>query len=249
MAIEDGADRPLDGLQVLEFGQFVAGPYCGMLLADMGGSVTKVERPGTGDLSRSVGRPTPGGEGTVFLSLNRNKRSITLDLTKPEARRIARELALRADVVVQNLQPGTLSGWGLGPDDLRPAAPRLIYCSISAFGEEGPYQHLGGIDPLIQAMGGMMALTGQEGGPPTMVGAPIADYAGAMNAFQGILLALLTRARTGRGQLVRVNLLDALIAALLPREWEYFGTGKAPERMGDAHRQQAPFGTHQTSDG
>jgi len=241
--------RPLDGLEVVEFGQFLAGPYCGMLLADMGARVTKVERPGTGDLSRGVGLRAAGGEGTTFLSLNRNKRSITLDVTRPEGQEIARSLVLRADVLVQNMQPGTLDRWGLGYADLRPLAPRLVYCSISAFGEDGPYAGLSGIDPLIQAMGGMMALTGEADGPPVMVGAPIADYAGAMNAVQGVLAALLTRQRTGYGQAVHVNLLGALIAAILPREWDYFATGARPPRMGSAHRYLAPYQAYATADG
>jgi crotonobetainyl-CoA:carnitine CoA-transferase CaiB-like acyl-CoA transferase len=203
--------------------------------------VTKIERPGSGDLGRTVGLRAASSDGTTFLSLNRNKRSITLDLTTDEGRRIARELAIRADVLVQDLQPGTLEQWGLGPAELQRAAPRLIYCSISAFGEDGPYASLAGVDPLVQATGGMMALTGAVEGPPLMVGAPIADYAGAMNAFQGVLLALFARERTGRGQVVRVDLLSAAIAALRPREWDYFATGEPPPRMGTAHRQLAPY--------
>lgn len=249
MIRDDGDRRVLEGVTVVEFGQFLAGPYCGMLLADMGATVIKVERPGSGDLGRTIGGLQVHGEGATFLSLNRNKRSVTLDLGQTEGRQIAHALAVRADVLVQNMQPGALARWGLSEPDLRPAAPRLIYCSISAFGEDGPYAALGGIDPLVQALGGLMALTGEQGGPPVMVGAPIADYAGAMNAVQGIVLALYDRERTGRGRLVQVNLLNAMIAALLPREWDYFATGQPPARMGTAHRLMAPYQAYQTADG
>ena len=249
MMRDEGVGRPLDGLRVVEFGQFVAGPYCGMLLADMGADVIKVERPATGELSRTAGGVRVDGEGSIFLSLNRNKRSVTLDMTTPEGRAVARLLVLEADVLVQNLQPGTLASWGLGYAELHPLAPRLVYTSISAFGEDGPYAELAGIDPLIQAMGGLMALTGEAGGPPLMVGAPLADNIGGMNAVEGTLLALFARERMGRGTLVQVSLLDALIGALRPREWDYFGTGTAPARMGSAHRQFAPYDAYQTADG
>lgn len=243
------ARLPLEGVRVLDISQLQAGPYCAMRLADMGAEVLKIEPPGTGELGRSTGTLFLKGESALFLSFNRNKKSLTLNLRSPEGREIFRRLAAATDVIVVNFRPGVAQKLGIDYETLRQDNPRLIYCSITGFGEEGPYRHKAATDPVAQAMGGLMSITGEREGPPLVVGAPIADNTAAMLAFQGVMLALFDRERTGLGQKVEVSLLDALISMLPPRDSIYFLTGQDPQRQGSGHPQYVPFQAFEAQDG
>jgi crotonobetainyl-CoA:carnitine CoA-transferase CaiB-like acyl-CoA transferase len=205
---------PLDGVLVLDLSRVLSGPYCTMLLADMGARVVKVEQPGRGDETRAWGPPFLGGESAYFLSINRNKESLTLELKRPEGARVASALAARADVLVENFRPGTLDRLGLGHETLSSTNPRLITCSISGFGQDGPKRDRPGYDMVIQAEGGLMAITGPAEGGGYRLGVAVADILTGMLAAQGVLLALRAREQTGRGQRVDVAMLDC-VAALL----------------------------------
>jgi len=239
----------LDGVVVLEAAQIMAGPFCGLLLADMGADVIKVEKPGTGDDTRRMGPAFLGGEATAFLTINRNKRSAVLNLKSEGGRDALRRLATRADVFLQNYRPGVLEGLGLGPEDLRSLNPRLIYCSISAFGQTGPYSARGGFDLVAQGMSGLMSVTGEPGRPPVKVGVPITDLNAGMYAAYGILCAYIHRLRTGRGQVVDTSLLEGGIAYTFWESAQYWGTGEVPGPMGSAHRLSAPYQALRTKDG
>jgi crotonobetainyl-CoA:carnitine CoA-transferase CaiB-like acyl-CoA transferase len=239
---------PLAGLLVLDLSRVLSGPYCTMLLADMGARVVKVEQPGRGDETRAWGPPFLGGESAYFLSINRNKESLTLDLKRPEAVRIAAALASRADVLVENFRPGTLERLGLGHEVLSAANPGLITCSISGFGQDGPKRDRPGYDMVIQAEGGLMDLTGPADGSGYRLGVAVADILTGTFAAQGVLLALRARERTGRGQKVDVAMLDS-VAALLSYQAGLQFAGQAPRRMGNRHPTIAPYDSFETADG
>src|SRR4051795_7334720 len=206
------APTALDGLLVVDFTRVVAGPACTQILGDFGAEVIKIENPDGGDDTRSYEHAELAGESAAFLSLNRNKRDITLDLTKPEAREVARELIARADVVVENFSSGVMKKYGLDYESLAPTNPRLIYCSISAYGRQGPFAARPGFDPITQAESGFMSLNGFPDGPPVRTGSPIVDFATGMSACNAIMMALFARDRLGRGQHVEVVLFDVAIA-------------------------------------
>lgn len=240
---------PLEGTIVLDLSRVLSGPYCTMLLADLGARVIKIERPGRGDDTRAWGPPFVGGESAYFLSANRNKESVTLDLKHPAARPVVDRLLARADVLVENFRPGTLDAVGLGADAVTAAHPRLIYCSISGFGQSGPRRDEAGYDAVVQAESGLMSITGDADGPPFRLGVAIADLATGMFAAQGILAALIARGRTGRGQRLDVAMLDAA-ASLLTYQAEMFLTaGITPQRMGNRHPTIVPYETFAAADG
>ncbi|MCY4026598.1 MAG: CoA transferase [Acidobacteria bacterium] len=240
---------PLDGIRVVDLSRVVSGPYCTMTLADMGADVIKIEEPGRGDESRAFGPPFLGGESPYFLSINRNKRSCTVNLKCDEGRAILERLIAGADVLVQNFRPGAVERLGLGYDVLAARHPRLVYCSISGFGDTGPDAARPGYDLIVQGESGLMDLTGEPDGPPTRVGTSIADLTSGMMAAQGILLALYARQTTGRGQHVRVAMLDAVVSLLTYNTGNYFATGQAPTRRGNDHPSVAPYQTLRAADG
>ena len=239
----------LDGFRVLDLSRILSGPYCTMVLADFGAEVIKVERPGSGDDTRAWGPPFVGGESAYYLSINRNKRSVTVDLGQESGREIIYALARNSDAVVENFRPGTADRIGVGYRRLRQENPRLVYCSISGFGQKGPYRDRPGYDALAQAMSGMMAITGEPGGPPTKHGMSIADIGAGMWAALAIVTALLARDRTGEGQYIDISLLDAQISWLTYAAGSYFATGENPARYGSAHSSIVPYQPFATADG
>jgi len=240
---------PLDGVTIVDFTRVLSGPYCTMLLADMGARVIKVEQPGRGDDTRAWGPPFVKGESAYFLSINRNKESLTLDLKHPGARGVLDNLLARADVLVENFRPGTMERLGLGYDAIAPRYPRLVYCSISGFGQTGPRREEPGYDAVMQGEGGLMSITGAPDGPPFRLGVAISDIVSGMFAAQGIAMALLGRVRTGRGQRVDVGMLDSTAALLTYQAGIYFATGATPGRMGNRHPTIVPYETFAASDG
>ena len=240
---------PLEGLRVLDFSRVLAGPYCTMMMGDMGAEVIKVEEPGRGDDTRAWGPPFQGTESAYFLSVNRSKKSITLNLKTPAGLDVARRLAARSDVLVENFRPRTMERLGLGYEQARALNPKLVYCSISGFGQTGPERERPGYDAVIQGEGGIMSLTGFPDGPPTKVGVSLADLMAGLLAFQGILLALRVAEQTGQGQWVDVALLDGQVGLLTFQAGAYFATGKSPERMGNLHPMITPYETYRTADG
>lgn len=240
---------PLDGFTVLDFTRVLSGPYCTMLLADMGARVIKIEQPGRGDDTRAWGPPFVNGESAYFLSINRNKESLTLDLKHASAGRVLDPLLQQADVLVENFRPSTMERLGLGYDSIAARCPRLVYCSISGFGQTGPRRAEPGYDAVMQGEAGLMSITGSPDGPPFRLGVAIADIVSGMFAAQGIAMALLARVRTGRGQRVDVGMLDATAALLTYQAGIYFATGATPGRMGNRHPTIVPYETFQASDG
>jgi crotonobetainyl-CoA:carnitine CoA-transferase CaiB-like acyl-CoA transferase len=239
----------LEELVVLDFSRILAGPLATMLLGDYGATVIKVERPGSGDDTRSWTPPRDAdGTATYFLSVNRNKRSVALDLTDPDQLETARELAGLADVVVENFRPGVMERLGLGYERLSESAPRLIYCSITGFGT-GPGARIPGYDLLVQALGGLMSITGSPESEPQKVGVALVDVIAGLFAATGILAALRHRDTTGEGQLVEVNLLSAALAALANQASAYTAAGVIPRRMGNAHPSIAPYELLATAQG
>jgi crotonobetainyl-CoA:carnitine CoA-transferase CaiB-like acyl-CoA transferase len=241
--------QPLDGVTVLDLSRVLSGPYCTMLLADMGARVIKIEHPDRGDDTRHWGPPFVGRESAYFLSVNRNKESVTLDFKQPAAARVLERLLETSDVLVENFRVGALDRAGLGYDTLKTRYPRLIYCSISGYGRTGPRAHEAGYDAVAQAEGGLMSITGPEGGAPFRMGVAIADIVAGMHAAQGVLLALLARHRTGIGQLVDVSLLDSVVSLLSYQASSYFATGQPGARLGNRHPSIAPYDSFATSDG
>jgi formyl-CoA transferase/CoA:oxalate CoA-transferase len=241
--------RPLDGLTVLDLTRVLSGPYCTMLLADMGARVIKIEQPGRGDDTRGWGPPFLAGESAYFLSINRNKESVTLDFKSVEGRAILDGLLAMSDVLVENFRPGTLEKLGLDYRTLSGRDPRLVYCSISGFGQTGPRRAEAGYDAVVQAEGGLMSLTGSPDGSPYRLGVAIADIVSGMFAANGITLALLARERTGRGQLVDIAMLDSVAALLTYQAGIHFATGQAPQRMGNRHPTIVPYETFAAADG
>jgi crotonobetainyl-CoA:carnitine CoA-transferase CaiB-like acyl-CoA transferase len=244
-----GSGGPLDGLVVLDFTRVLSGPYCTMLLADMGARVIKIEHPGRGDDTRAWGPPFLGAESAYFLSINRNKESLTLDLKNPSAKAVLDGLLARADVLVENFRPGTMQRLGLDYATLAARYPRLVYCAISGFGQTGPRRSQAGYDAVVQAEGGLMSITGDAGGPPFRLGVAISDIVSGMFAAQGIAMALFARERTGRGQLVDVGMLDATAALLTYQAAISFATGVPPRRMGNRHPTIVPYETFAAADG
>ena len=240
---------PLEGITVLDLTRVLSGPYCTMMLADMGARVIKVEQPGKGDDTRGWGPPFLEGESAYFLSINRNKESVTLDFKQPRGRAILDQLIARSDVIVENFRPGTLAKMGLDYATLSATYPRLIYCSVSGFGQTGPRQKQPGYDAVMQAEGGLMSLTGGGDGQPYRLGVAIADIVSGMFAAQGITLALFTRERSGVGQAVDIAMLDSVAALLTYQAGIYFATGTAPSRMGNRHPTIVPYETFTAADG
>ena len=238
----------LAGLSVLDLTSQLSGPYCSMILADLGADVVKVERPGQGDESRAMG-PHVAGESAPFMTFNRNKRSITIDLKTADGGVIARRLATRADVVLENWRPGTAARLGLGWDDVHALNARAIYCSISGFGQTGPYAQRGGFDRIAQGMSGMMSINGTEEGPPLPVPIPVSDIGTGMFAAIGILAALRVREQTGVGQRVDTSLLETPIAWAVYEASSFFATNEVPRRLGPGHRTAAPYQAFRTADG
>jgi formyl-CoA transferase/CoA:oxalate CoA-transferase len=240
---------PLDGLTVLDFTRVLAGPYCTMQLGDLGARVIKVEQPGRGDDTRAWGPPFVRGESAYFLSINRNKESVALDLKHPGAKAILDALVARADVVVENFRPGTMERLGLAHDAIAGRQPRVVYCSISGFGQTGPRRAEAGYDAMMQAEAGLMSITGAADGPPFRLGVAIGDIATGMFAVQAILAALYARERTGRGQRVDIAMLDAVTALLTYQAAIAFATGETPRRMGNRHPSIAPYDSFAATDG
>ncbi|MFQ5915434.1 MAG: CaiB/BaiF CoA transferase family protein [Nitrospinota bacterium] len=241
--------QALQGVRVADLTRILAGPYATMMLADLGAEVIKVEMPGVGDDTRKWGPPFVQGESTYFLSINRNKKSLTLNLKHPEGKTILAELIERSDVVAENFRPGTAENLGFGYEDIRRINPRAIYASVSGFGHSGPLRDHPGYDVVIQGEGGVMSLTGEPDGPPMKVGVPIADIVAGMVTAYGVVSALYARERTGVGQKVDIGMLDCQVALLMYQAGIYFATGEPPPRTGNAHASIVPYGTFPCSDG
>ena len=239
--------KPLAGVRVLDLTRVLAGPFSTLILGDMGAEIIKLEEPGKGDDTRSW-PPFKGGEATYFMSVNRNKKSLTLNLKAPAGRKILRSLAAKSDVLVENFRPGTMDKLGFGYAALARVNPRLVYCSISGFGESGPEAARAGYDLVVQAESGIMDLTGFADGPPVKVGNSIADLVAGMTAAHGITLALLARTRTGRGQKVEIAMLDVMASLLTYQAGMYFGTGQRPRRRGNAHPSIVPYEVFRAAD-
>ena len=239
----------LEGVKVLDLTQIMAGPYCTMMLADMGADVVKVEKPNGGDDTRRMGPPFIEGESAAFLGINRNKRSIVIDLRSDAGRELAQRMARGSDILVQNFRPGAIERMGLGYEQVREINPAIVYCTISGFGATGPYARRGGFDLVTQGMSGLMSVTGHSGGPPAKVGVPICDLNAGMFGAIGILTAYINRLRTGQGQHVDTSLLEGGIAYTFWESAMYFATGDIPEPKGSAHRLTAPYQAFETSDG
>jgi formyl-CoA transferase len=240
------APLPLAGVRVLDFTHALAGPYCTMQLGDLGADVIKIEPP-KGDHSRQWGPPFINGESSYFLSVNRNKRSVVLDLKRPEAVRIAERLAMESDVVVENFKPGTMTRLGLDAEKLQGRKAGLVYASISGFGQNQPT--LAGYDQIAQGTSGMMSMNAMPEGPPTKVGVPIGDITAGMFASQAILASLLERASTGKGRRIDIALNDSLLALFTYQAGRYFATGEIPSLEGNHHATIAPYGTFAVRDG
>jgi formyl-CoA transferase/CoA:oxalate CoA-transferase len=240
--------KALEGIKVLDLSRALAGPYCTMMLADMGAEVIKIEMPGRGDDSRSWGPPFVEGESAYFMSINRNKKSITLNMKSDKSTEIVHKLIKQSDVLVENFRPGAMERLGLGYEQVKAMNPRIIYCSISGFGQDGPYRMLPGFDQVLQGMGGLMSITGELGGPPIKVGVAIADISGGMFASNGILVALYNREKTGKGQMVDVSLLDSQVAWLTYRAGAYFASGEVPQPMGSGHPVIVPYQAFKAKD-
>lgn len=253
---------PLDGITVLDLTRVLSGPYCTMMLADMGARVIKIEQPGKGDDTRAWGPPflyrsgdersdgdSGPGESAYFISINRNKESVTLDFKHAEGRALLHRLIAASDVLVENFRPGILTKLGLDYTSLRDRYPRLVYCSISGFGHTGPRSKEAGYDAVMQGEGGLMSITGMPDGPPVRLGVAIVDVVSGMFAAYGVANALFVRARTGRGQEVDLAMLDSVAALLTYQAGNYFATGNVPPRLGNRHPNIVPYETFAASDG
>jgi formyl-CoA transferase len=240
---------PLDGIFVLDLSRILSGPICTMSLADMGARVVKVEPPPHGDDTRLWGPPFLDDTSTYFLSINRNKQSLALDLKSPQGRDILWRLVDRADVLVENFRPGVLKRLGFGAEEVAERNSRLIYCSVSGFGHTGPQKNRPGYDVVAQGESGLMDLTGYSDGPPAKMGSSLADIIAGLYAMNGILLALLARQKTGKGQVVDISLLDSLVSTLTYQAMIYFATGRSPRRMGTRHPSIVPYESFQARDG
>lgn len=242
-------DKPLSGLKVVDLSRFIAGPYCTMKLGDMGADVIKVETPGRGDDSRELGPPFLEGESAYYMSFNRNKKSITLNLREAKARDILQQLIAEADVFVENFRIGVTAQMGLTYEDVKKIKEDIIYCSITGYGHNSPYREKPSFDVMIQGEAGLMSITGFPDGPPQRLGVAIADILGGFHAVEGILLALLVKNRSGKGQFVDVSLMDSIIAILTYQAGNFLATGKAPGRVGNRHPMITPYESFETEDG
>ena len=240
---------PLEGMVVLDLTQIMAGPVCTMLLADMGADVIKIEKPNGGDDTRRMGPPFTGGWASGFLALNRNKRSLGLNLQDEMGKKVFRRLLKDADVVVENFRPGVMERLGLGYGELAAERPSLVYCSISGFGATGPYRNRGGFDLVAQGMSGLMSVTGFPDSPPAKVGVPITDISAGTQAAFGIMCAYVHALKTGQGQIVDASLMEAGIFYTIWESALYFSEGEIPGPLGSAHRVSAPYQALRTSDG
>lgn len=247
---------PLDGLRVLDLSRILAGPTCTQLLGDLGADVIKIEKTGAGDDTRKWGPPyvrdadgTNTTESAYYLCANRNKRSVAVNIGRPEGQDLVKRLAAECDVFIENFKVGGLGRYGLGYEDLKDDSPRLIYCSISGFGQDGPYAHRAGYDFMIQAMGGIMSITGDPGGQPTKVGVGIADVMCGMYASSAILAALHHRSTTGEGQYIDLGLLDCQVSWLINAGLNYLTSGRTPTRLGNGHPNIVPYEVFPASDG
>jgi crotonobetainyl-CoA:carnitine CoA-transferase CaiB-like acyl-CoA transferase len=244
----DSARPPLAGIRVLEVGNYMAGPFCGMQLADLGAEVIKIENPDGGDQVRLVA-PLIEGEGSAFMRLNRNKRSIALDLKKVNGREVFRKLVATADVVVENLRPGTMNDLGLDYDALSRINPGLVYVAASGWGQDGPLKDLPGMDIMAQARSGLMSITGAPGGDPVKVGVPVCDLVCALYGALAAVSALYARRETGLGQLIDVSLYEAGVSLAIWEAGRYFATGEIPRPLGSAHQSNAPYQAFRAADG
>jgi crotonobetainyl-CoA:carnitine CoA-transferase CaiB-like acyl-CoA transferase len=247
---------PLEAIRVLDLSRVLAGPWAGQLLADLGAEVTKVERPGCGDDTRAWGPPflppeegEGRGESAYYLCANRGKKSVTIDFARPEGQALVKRLAMQSDILLENFKVGGLAKLGLGPEDLLRENPRLIYCSITGFGQTGPYRNRAGYDFLMQGMGGLMSLTGEPEGQPMKVGVAVTDVFTGMYATTAVLAALAERARSGLGQHIDIALFDVQIATLANQIQSYLVSGQAPVRTGNAHPSIVPYQVFATRDG
>ncbi len=246
-----GARGALAGLKVFDLTRVLAGPTCVQMLADLGADVVKIEKPGAGDDTRGFAPPFMPGtqESAYFVGVNRNKRSVTLDIAKPDGQAIAMDLIAQSDILVENFKVGALAKYGLGYEQLHARFPGLVYCSITGFGQTGPYAPRPGYDSLVQAMGGVMSLTGEPDGQPQKVGVPVADLFAGLYGCIGILAALRHREATGEGQQVDIGMLDTNVAWLANQGMNYLATGQNPVRLGNQHPNIVPYQVFATADG
>ena len=240
---------PLEGIRVVDLTRILAGPYCTMMLGDMGAEIIKVENPDGGDDTRSWGPPFLNGVSTYFISINRNKKSLTLNLKDERGKELLRDLIRKSDIMVENFRPGTLDKLGFSWEEIHRINPAMIFASLSGFGQTGPRKSEPGFDVVIQGEGGLMSITGEPDGPPNKVGASVADITAGMLAAQGILLSLYHREKTGVGQMVDVSMLDGQVALLTYHANGYFATGKIPPRRGNKHPSITPYETYSCKDG
>lgn len=238
----------LENLVVLDLCRVIAGPFCGAMLADLGATVIKIERPGGGDDARAYA-PYLNGESLYYSNLNRNKYGITLDMKQEAGKDILRELVKKADILIENFRPGVMDRMGLGYEELKKVNPRLIYGAVSGFGSYGRYHDRPGYDIIAQAMGGLMSITGQKGNPPTRSGNAMGDILGGLNLAIGVLAAVNARNITGEGQRVDISLTDCVVASLEQAVQRYFVSGKVPERRGNSYEAIAPYDTYEAKDG
>lgn len=248
MANTPSMEMPLSGYRVLDLSRILAGPYCTMILGDQGAEVIKVERPGSGDDTRTWGPPFSGGESAYYICANRNKKSIVIDLKKPAGVELVRELAAVSDVLVENFTPGLMKRFGLDYETLRESNPRLVYASITAYGQDGPYRDRPGYDMVLSAVGGLMYITGEREGNPCKVGVAITDVLTGVYASGAITSALLWRERSGRGQYIDISLLDAQVSGLANIASNYLVAGMEAKRWGTAHESIVPYQVFRTAD-
>jgi len=238
----------LEGVRILDISRVLSGPYCTMVLADLGAEVLKVEPPG-GDETRTWPPFYSNGESGYYLALNRNKKGMVLDLKQPEGKKILFDLAKKSDVMIENFTPGVVKRLGIDYEAIKAVNPKIIYCSISGFGQTGPYRKKKAYDPVIQAMGGAMSLTGVRGGEPVKIGVPVGDLGGATMAITAILAALYAREKQGIGDFIDISMLDGQVGMLSIMAAEYFAEGKVPERWGLEHPWRVPSKTFRTKNG
>jgi formyl-CoA transferase/CoA:oxalate CoA-transferase len=249
MTTRRGVPAPLDRFTVLDFSRVLSGPFCTMQLADMGARVIKVEQPRRGDDTRAWGPPFLGGESAYYLSINRNKESVAVDLKHPRSREVIEPLIARADVIVENFRPGTAERLGLGYPQITGRHPRVVYCSISGFGQNGPRRDAPGYDAVVQAEGGLMSVTGHPDRPAVRLGVAIGDMVAGLYGAYAIAIALLERERSGRGQYIDIGMLDAVASLLTYQAGLFFADGTEPRRMGNNHPTIAPYDTFPAADG
>jgi crotonobetainyl-CoA:carnitine CoA-transferase CaiB-like acyl-CoA transferase len=244
-----GMPEALEGVRVLDCSQILAGPFCSMLLADMGADVIKIEKPNGGDDTRRMGPPFIDSESAAFLAMNRNKRSVVLNFKEPAGVDAMKKLVEDADIIIENYRTGVMERLGLGYEDLKAINPGIIYCSISGFGRTGPYAKRGGYDLIAQAMSGIMSFTGVPDTPPVKAGVPVADMNAGMFSVYGILAAYIHKLKTGEGQYLEISLLEAALAYTVWESAGYFATGEVAGPLGSSHRNSAPYQGLKTSDG